>query len=207
MANLFNLIGKGLDVLTDFIPGANLVQEAVEAVIPGADEFFAGELGEAGEAAELMHLTGGGSNVSGNLPALPMSTAVATTEMIEDQGPGGLPIPWFKGPGGKLQLPGSDPRIPQFLKQFALDDAYLKIYYRAPRGYVVLRDSEGRPYAVSKIVAQRLGLWKPAARPPISATDWKHFKRNKQIERRLMKIAGPAIRRRRRKTTTSKSKK
>jgi len=103
-------------------------------------------------------------------------------------------VPWWKGPGGKLQMPWNDPQVAQYLKQFALDDSYLKTYYRAPRGYVIVHDAAGRPYAVLRQIARQFGLWKPAARPPISATDWKHYKRNKATEKKLIKIARPALR-------------
>ena len=140
--------------------------------------------------------------VSAQLPALAMSQNQAITQ----QGAGGLPVPWFKGPGGKLQMPWNDPRIPDYLKQFALDDAYLKTYVRAPKGYVILRDSSGRPFAVNKQVARSMGLWKPAAKPPISATDYKHFKRNKTIEKKLRKIAGPVLRKHTTRTVAVSSK-
>jgi len=135
------------------------------------------------------------------------SPAVQTPSTTQVPAAGGLPVPWWKGPGGKLQLPWNDPRIPQFLSQFALDDAYLRVYYRAPRGYVLLRDANGKPYAVLKQIARSFGLWKPSAKPPISATDYKHYKRNKAIEKKLVKIARPALRRygsTSRKTTSKK---
>ncbi|MEJ2746294.1 MAG: hypothetical protein P8123_11525 [bacterium] len=148
----------------------------------------------------LMKVAGGGSAPAampsyaggGGLPALP----VAQTKAIQSTSPGGLPVPWWKGPGGKLQMPWSDPRIPEYLKQFALDDAYLKTYYRAPRGYVVLRDANGRPFAINKAMAKSFGLWKPRKKPPISVSDWQAFKKAERVEKKLKKIAGPALRRR-----------
>lgn len=134
---------------------------------------------------------GGGG---GGLPALPM--APAQTRAIQSTSPGGLPVPWWKGPGGKLQLPWNDPRIPDYLKQFALDDAYLKPYYRAPRGYVVLRDASGKPFAVNKAMAKAFGLWRPKKKPPISVSDWQAFKKAERVEKKLKKIAGPALRKR-----------
>jgi len=84
--------------------------------------------------------------------------------------------------------------LPEFLKQYALDPAQLRSYLRAPKGYVIVHDAAGNAYALLKQVARMYHLWKPAAKPPISATDYKHFKRNKIIEKRLKKIAGPALR-------------
>lgn len=118
---------------------------------------------------------------------------------------GGMPMPtkqvvptmWWQGPGGKLQAPWRDPRIPQYLRQFALDDAYLKTYYRAPKGYVVIRDDQGRPFAVNKAIARQFGIWKPHKKPPISISDWQAYQKSQRVERKLMKIAGPALRKRR----------
>lgn len=123
------------------------------------------------------------------LPSLAAAGVAATTAA----GVAGGNLPWWQGPGGKLQMPWNDPRIPDYLKQFALDDAYLKPYYRAPKGYVVLKDSSGRPFAVNKQIARSMGLWKPSAKPPISATDYKHLKRNKVLEKKLKKIAGKLL--------------
>ncbi len=148
----------------------------------------------------IAKVTSGGSTVNlpvqtGSLPPIGVPAA-ATTSAIQQAGPGGLPVPWWKGPGGKLQLPWNDPKIPAYLKQFALDDAYLKTYYRAPRGYVIIRDASGRPFAVNKQMARSFGLWKPAKKPPISVGDWQKFKAAERVEKKLKKIAGPALRKR-----------
>jgi len=125
------------------------------------------------------------------------NSAIASNTATQQQTQAGGLIPWWRGPGGKLQFPWSDPRVPEFLKAFALDDSALKIFYRAPKGYVIVKDPTGRPYAVMKDVARKFGLWTPPAKPPISATDWKNYKRNKIIEKRLLKIAAPAMRKKR----------
>jgi hypothetical protein len=190
-------IVKGVSsAVSGFIPGGGLINAAVQLALPEKKTSFTAPAGQTFNLggtglATTSFASQGIQQVSSQLPAL----AMAQNQAVTAQGAGGLPLPWFKGPGGKLQLPWNDPRIPDYLKQFALDDAYLKTYVRAPKGYVILRDSSGRPFAVNKSVARSMGLWKPAAKPPISATDYKHFKRNKTIEKRLRKIAGPALRR------------
>lgn len=148
----------------------------------------------------LESFSSGGSNsgiqTTGLLDTV-MDTAVNTAAgAVTNAAAGGLTslIPWWKGPGGRLQLPTSDPNIAEYLKKFSLDDSYLRVYYRAPHGYVVVRDAQGRPFAVLRPVARMFGLWRPAAKPPISATDWRHYKKNKQIEKKLIKIARPALR-------------
>jgi len=195
-----SFLKSAVNIVGDFIPGGGLIKAAVNLAIPDKKMNF-------GQATQTYNVGGSGmvpatipaastfgsaalQTVSQSLPPLAIAGVQATTA----GGAGGLPVPWWKGPGGKLQMPGSDPRIPDYLKQFALDDAYLKPYYRAPKGYVVLRDGQGRPFAVNKAIARSMGLWKPSAKPPISATDYKHFKRNKTIEKKLKKIAGPLLR-------------
>lgn len=99
-------------------------------------------------------------------------------------GPGLLP----RGPGGALQMPWNDPRIPAFLKQFAIDDGYLRSVPRAPRGYVVLRDAQGRPFGVLKQVARAFRLWKAKQKPPISVKQWNALKRANSTIRTMQKI-------------------
>ena len=201
-------IVKGVAGLaSNFVPGVGgLIKTAVDLALPEPKQNFGQAQTYTVGGVGVAPSTFGGqtvSQVTSQLPAL----ALSQTQAVQQQGAGGLPVPWFKGPGGKLQMPWSDPRIPDYLKQFALDDAYLKTYYRAPKGYVVLKDSSGRPFAVNKTIARQMGLWKPAAKPPISATDYKHFKRNKTIEKKLRKIAGPALRRHTTRASASTAKK
>lgn len=201
--SLWGVLGKGLDILTDIIPGGNLVQGAIEAVIPQAESFFAG--GSSSSTIPTATVTSGGK--SQQLPVLSglsvPAVAAATTSAIASTSPGGLPVPWWKGPGGKLQLPWNDPNIAEQLKPYALDDAYLKPYYRAPKGFVVVRDSSNRPFALQKDIAKFFHLWRPAAKPPISATEWKHYKSNKRIEKKLTEVAKPVINEARRKARLS----
>jgi hypothetical protein len=70
-----------------------------------------------------------------------------------------------------LQLPWNDPSTPAALKAYALDDKYLRTYYRAPKGYIVARDPQGRPYPLLKTAARQMGLWKPAKKPLLSVRD------------------------------------
>jgi hypothetical protein len=201
-------IVKGVSsAVAGFIPGGGIINAAVQLALPEKKTSFTAPAGQTYNiggtgVATSSFASQGIQQVSAQLPVL----AMGQNQAIQQQGAGGLPVPWFKGPGGKLQMPWNDPRIPDYLKQFALDDAYLKTYVRAPKGYVILRDSSGRPFAVNKQVARSMGLWKPAAKPPISATDYKHFKRNKTIEKKLRKIAGPVLRKHTTRTVAVSSK-
>lgn len=102
-----------------------------------------------------------------------------------------------QGPGGGLQFPWSDPSTPSALKPFALDDSFLKVQYRSPKGYVTVRDPQGRPYPLLRSIAVKMGLWKPKRKPPISVKDWSAFKRAERVERKLRKIARGVMPRRR----------
>lgn len=220
LSGLGNLLGKGLDIVTDIIPGGNMVQSVVEAVVPQAESFFAGDIGGGGapksSAMPTYQLGGtmpsmpalpGMQQVNAVVPASSMPMPAMQTQAATAGGPGGLPVPFWKGPGGKLQMPWNDPRVAEYLKPYSLDDSYLKPYYRAPKGFVVLRDASGRPFAVQKEIAKFFGLWKPSAKPPISATDWKHYKRNKAIEKKLQRVAAPVIAKARKQARDSASRK
>jgi hypothetical protein len=89
-----------------------------------------------------------------------------------------------------------------------LDASLLRTFYRAPRGYVIVKDpSSGQPFAVRKDIARRNKLWRPARKPPISAGDWHQFQTAKAVEKKLRKIAGPALRRHAQGRTPAKHKK
>lgn len=154
------------------IPYAGAVYTAVDV---------AGSLGAFGRR-------GGGAPpapaLPGAIPGLPAVTSPST-------GPGGF---WWRGPGGKYQLPWNDPKVHDALKAFALDDSALRTYYRAPKGYVVVRDENGRPYPLRKDVARRIGWWRPSAQPPMSVTEWQSLKRSNKVVRTLKKMNSMAKR-------------
>lgn len=55
-----------------------------------------------------------------------------------------------------------------------------------PPGYVTVYDRAGRPEQfMLKEVARSCGRWKPAAKPPIKARDWKTLRRAAAVQRRL----------------------
>jgi hypothetical protein len=146
-------------------------------------------LGAAGAALT----SGGAPGLPSGIPGLPAP-----------QGGGGG-LPFWKGPGGALQMPWSDPQQ-LFQAPYAYDDSYLKVTYRAPRGYVVVRDSQGRPYAMAKSIARAVGMYHPARKPPISAGDWHKYQTAATVEKKLRHIAGKAVRRHSRPVHVSKHK-
>jgi hypothetical protein len=44
-----------------------------------------------------------------------------------------------------------------------------------------------------KMVAQKIGAWKPAKKPPISAGEWHQYQTARHVEKKLIKIARHAI--------------
>lgn len=196
---LLSFLGKGLDIVSDFIPGGNIVQGALEAVVPQAKSFFEGTLDqprtEGGQMLPALPPVAGLPALPASGSLFPMAAAASLPAALPAAVPagGGKGLPWWKGPGGGMQLPWNDPKVAEYLKQFALDDSYLKVYYRAPKGYVVVRDASGRPFPLDKRVAKFFSLWKPAAKPPISATEWKYYKGYKRISKKLKKVAATEI--------------
>lgn len=188
-----SLLRKGAGALAKVgkIPGVGM--------IPGVGNVLSA-VGTAGALyGGYKALTGGGGGQAmppgalAGLPALPgMQTRGQVVPMPGQTGGFGIP----RGPGGGMQLPWKDPAIPEYLKQFSLDDQFLRPYVRAPRGYVMVRDASGRPFAVLKSMAKAFKLWRPKPKPPISVRDWHHLKgagrvvdKLKDMEKTAKKIA------------------
>jgi hypothetical protein len=188
-------LGVVSNVAAAIVPGGNIIKSIVDAT---------GVTGSGGGSTMPVitvpksQLTGGGV---GGLPALPTMSnapvlaASAGAAAMQNQSVGGI-LPWWRGPGGKLQMPWNDPRIPEYLKQFAIDDAYLKQYVRAPRGYVIVRDANGNPFGVNKWIAQKAGIWKPSPKPMLTSTDVRALRRAASLQKKLAKLNktfGPKI--------------
>ena len=100
-----------------------------------------------------------------------------------------------RGPGNKMQWPWQDPNVQAGLKPWALDDSFLKIMYRAPRGYVVVHDENGKPYPLQKWAAKKVGWWHEPRKPPITAGEWHQYQTAIKVEKRLARIARRALHR------------
>lgn len=182
--SIFSKVGRLVSKAAK-IPGVKTVARAVP---------FVGTALAAYEGVQLINdLTGGkagralgfGGTAPPTASGLPMVTPGSTAvPMGTTSGPGLLP----RGPGGSLQWPWQDPNIPEYLKNFAIDDGYLKTAVRAPRGYVVIRDKDGRPFGVNKEIAKAFKIWKPKKKPPISVTDWQALKRANSTVNKLKKV-------------------
>jgi len=133
-------------------------------------------------AMDMMKGSGGGG--SAGLPALPPAPGFGGNSM--------------RGPGGALQMPGFGASTSAGGGAHTLDDRYLKICYRAPRGYVVMWDGGahgvGKPFAVLKRDAKNMRypngsrVFHTHHKPPISVGDWHAFKRSHSVVKKLMKV-------------------
>jgi len=185
-SKLGSVVSSGLSLV------ANVGRSPLGSFIPGAS-LAAGTIG----AARM--LSGGGSSgvpalptPPGWVPGLPASAQRAAPGRGRlpmgignfDPNPGWIP----RGPGGKMQIPFTGSSTPDALKQWSLDDQFLRVYYRAPKGYVVIRDANGKPFPVMKSAAKAFGLWKPAKKPPISVRDWSALKRSSSVIKKLTKV-------------------
>jgi len=153
-----------------FIPGGGLILKAGSVA-----------LGAAGAIGTAQALFGGGGG-GGGLPGLPGLPSLGVGPMA----PGG---PMAPDPNaGKRSIFRDDPNVHEALKPYAIDDRFLKQIFRAPRGYVVLRDPTGDAYAIPKWLAKAYGMWKPAKKPPISVRQWQGMKHARSTMRALQKV-------------------
>lgn len=190
--SLFSAVGRLVRPISRAVssPVGRVIGNVAKAV-PGVGTVL-GAVGAAGAVYDVGKAVFGSSGSSNSgLPALPVGGASPMNGpgggIIAPGQTGGFGLP--RGPGGKLQLPWNDPSIAAQLKPFALDDSYLRPYLRAPKGYVVMRDPQGRPFAVLKSEAKRYG-WRPHKKPPISVGEYQSLKRAKRAIHKVQKIHG-----------------
>jgi len=152
----------GVGALTRAIPGAGLAI--------GAYEIGSAALGAVRRPA-----------AAGGLPALPGGDGMMVP------GAPGAPVAM-----GRRSIFRDDPNVAAFLKQFAIPARALKEYYRAPKGFIVLRDAVGDPYGIPKVLAKQYLGWKPAKKPPISVRQWSAMKHIRTTMRSLKKVDATA---------------
>ena len=183
------VVPGALSLAADIIPGGSLVKTGLKLAAPALKTVFSGTGAKlvAGTAVAaggvaLAKTTFGGAKV-GALPALPalQSGGMAASSSFSPGGSGIMPVP---NPGAPNQYAP---------KPMVLDATYARAYYRAPKGYVILRDPNGQLYCVEKHYARKNGWWKPARKPLLSATDSYHLKRNQQLIKKARKAIGPII--------------
>jgi len=101
----------------------------------------------------------GGGGASPGMPQLPA--------MPGAPGAAGAVSPY----AGQRGIFSNDPNVPDWMKPAAISKGNLRVFYRAPKGYVIRRDAAGDPYGVPKQMAKQYLGWKPAKKPLLSVRD------------------------------------
>lgn len=163
MASLFGRIARGAGSVV-----GSVLRSPVTRAVPGL-----GTIATVGTIAmtgsELLR-----RSTSGNgLPPLPTI------------GNGGGILPMNPN-AGKRTIFGNDPNVTAELKPSVISKGNLSVYYRAPKGYVVMRDQAGDVMGVPKYMARRYG-WKPAKKPLLSIRDTNSLKTAGRAIKKLQK--------------------
>lgn len=123
----------------------------------------------------------GGAGGGAGLPALP--------------GSGGAGLPALPGTSSAPPIVGDrswwrdDPNIAAALKAWAISAHNLKTSYRSPvKGYVVVRDVNGDPYALPKAMAKKYAGYRESKKPPVSVGEWEAIKRADRATKRVKKM-------------------
>jgi len=141
----------------------------VAGLVPGLGTVVSAA-GLAGGAYSAYSALSGGSQPAG-LPAPPMGVSGGLPAM-----PGGGGFAGAAGPGDR-SIFRNDPNVVEALKAWAIPLRGLRTYYRAPKGYVVVRDNVGDPMGIPKQMAKQYFGWKPAKKPLLSVRDTNAIKR------------------------------
>jgi len=76
-------------------------------------------------------------------------------------------------------MPGCPPTVPVQVTQRA----------KCPPGYVVVHPAGQGKQCMIKSVARACGLWKPSAKPPIKASDWRCLRKANSVVKKMDRIA------------------
>lgn len=146
----------------------------------------------------LVKKAGAAAGIVGTYSAADLIAGQMSKALSGPAGMGGLPaLKGIGAAGGSLATLQRSGTSIQSVMPDVLDPSLLRTYYRAPKGYVIVRDpSAGTVMAVRKDVARAYKLWHAARKPPISAGDWHKYQTARGVEKKLLKIAAPALRKR-----------
>jgi len=153
------VVGRNSVVATRAVAKTPLVRSVVKQTAIGAGIYALGNAVTGGGGSSLPALPGGG------MPGLPSAPGMGNRSIFRD-----------------------DPNVIEALKPYAISAANLATYYRAPRGFVIVRDSNGDPYALPKKIAQWAHLWKASPKPPISVGEMQALKRADRTAKKVKKI-------------------
>lgn len=141
------------------------------------------------------------SFISSGGASLPGMVAKLWGEYLADKARGGFnpSIPTLgpmSGGGGGVAGGGSGGLLndPFLALQMPITMApQAKVINSAPKGYVLVdHPISGEKIAVLKPIARRLRLWKPRAKPPISASEYRTLKTADRVRNKVKKMAGTA---------------
>ncbi len=162
--SLLRKVGKGAAMLGKSPVGR------LAGLVPGLGTVVSG-IGLAGTAYGAYSALSGPSKSAG-LPALPMRAGGGGLPAM----PGGGGFAGVAGPGDR-SIFRNDPNVVEALKAWAIPMRGLRSYYRAPKGYVVVRDNAGDPMGIPKAMAKQYMGWKPAKKPLLSIRDTSALRR------------------------------
>jgi len=166
----------------------------VGSVIPGGNTMGSGFFSKIPQrAASFRAQYLGSGSTPGVLPSLPSAPTVSGVPDVNR-------FPQMSGYGGKMNQPGYpgfdaaayQRGIDQFIANFGGDPTTLKIFWRAPKGMIVLYDSTGQPWPVNKKAAITAGFFKIAKKPPISVKDYQALKGATRTINKLKKVGAMA---------------
>lgn len=81
----------------------------------------------------------------------------------------------------------NDANVPDNIKPYVISKGDLRQYYRAPKGYVIMKDAKGDPMGVPKYIAKMYG-WKPAKKPLLSIRDTNAIRHSGAVINKLKKF-------------------
>jgi len=161
------------------------IARTVVSTIPGGKQLIAG-------GSALQNIMKGARTIAGTPAARIGAGAVAGGGAVAliGSGGGGMPALPSGGGGGASPFTGTaGAMLPD-----VLDPSLMRQYFKAPKGYVVVRDpSTGNVMAVRRDIAIRNHLWHAGRKPPISAGDWHKYQIAHRVEKKLAKIARRAL--------------
>lgn len=165
MASLFGSLARGIGGVAGSVLRSPIGRAAISATGPIGAGIAVG--------STLLPLFAGGSK---GLPALPGLPGASAATM---------------GQRGIFQ---NDPNIAKMLQAYAISKSNLRTYFRAPKGFVVLKDEKGDSYGLPKFLARKMGMWKPAKKPLLSISDTNAIRQAGSAIKKLQKAEKQAMR-------------
>ena len=194
----FSVVRKGVKLVSKVpgikaIPVVGSVVAGAELVSTGVDFISGGNRSSAAPAAPALPPV---LPQAARLPAIPRQTGgivpfgtgarAPILPSFNRSGPVTVPQAGPVRPGGPSSV--QNLMTAEALKQFAIPANALRTYFRAPPGFVIVRDANGQVFGVLKSIAKQAGIWKPSKKPPISVRQWSSLKRANSTVNKIKRI-------------------